>query len=194
MVELSQRERSVRRFLMDSVVGSRADRRLVAIQIGRPPRSDSKVVSVCHLGLPVVIEIPPLLDDGTPFPTRYWLTCPLAVKRVSRVEAKGGVKAMDARSEHDPAFGARLREAHLRYAAQRDSDLPATVRPRPTGGVAGSRKGVKCLHAHYADHRAGNDNPAGEWTASRVEPLDCRLPCVLSSPEGPAANPDWRAR
>ena len=55
--------------------------------------------------------------------------------------------------------------------------------------MAGSRKGVKCLHAHYADHRAGNDNPVGEWTAPRVEPLDCQLPCVLSSPRGPGGQP-----
>lgn len=178
---------------MDAAVGSPADRRVIAVQIGRPPRSDSRVLSACHLGLPVVAEMPPLLDDGTPFPTRYWLTCPLAVKRVSRVEAGGGVKAMDARSERDPAFGGRLDAAHVRYAARRDADLPATARHRPSGGVAGSRKGVKCLHAHYADHRAGNDNPVGEWVAPSVEPLDCELPCVLSSPEGPAANPDWRA-
>lgn len=177
---------------MDPAIDSPADRRVVALQIGRPPRSDSRVVSVCHLGLPVVIEIPPLLDDGTPFPTRYWLTCPLAVKRVSRIESEGGVKAMDARSERDPVFGARLQAAHLRYATQRDSEVPGTARHRPTGGVAGSRKGVKCLHAHFADHRAGNDNPVGEWAAPRVEPLDCELPCILRSPEGPVANPDWR--
>ena len=35
--------------------------------------------SRCHLGLPVVVRVPPILDDGTPFPTHYWLTCPLAV-------------------------------------------------------------------------------------------------------------------
>ena len=192
MVELSQRERSVRRFLMDPVAESPADRRVVALQIGRPPRSDSRVVSACHLGLPVVVEIPPLLEDGTPFPTRYWLTCPLAVKRVSRIESQGGVKEMDALSERDPAFGARLQAAHLRYATHRDSDLPDTARHRPTGGVAGSRKGVKCLHAHYADHRAGNDNPVGERTAPGVEPLDCEFPCVLRTSEDPVANPDWR--
>lgn len=194
MVELSQWERSVLGILMASEFEHQRDRRVVAVQIGRPPRSDSKVLSTCHLGLPVVVETRPILDDGTPFPTRYWLTCPLAVKRVSRIEAEGGVKEMDARSERDAPFAERLEAAHLRYAAQRDSDLPPTARHRPTGGVAGSRKGVKCLHAHYADHRAGNDNPVGEWAAPRVEPLDCELPCVIFPPEGPVANPDWRAR
>ncbi|MCY3563146.1 MAG: DUF501 domain-containing protein [bacterium] len=190
-MEVSQRERPARRLLMDPVAEP-ADRRVVAIQIGRAPRSDSRVVSVCHLGLPVVVEMPPLLEDGTPFPTRYWLTCPLAVKRVSRVESEGGVKAMDARSVRDPAFGARLQAAHRRYATMRDSEVPASARHRPAGGVAGARKGVKCIHAHYADHRSGNDNPVGEWAAPLVEPLDCEVPCVLESPEGPVANPEWR--
>ena len=178
---------------MDRDGGRGEDRRVVALQIGRPPRSDPEYVSVCHLDLPVVVLTPPILEDGTPFPTRFWLTCPLAVKRVSRVESAGGVRKMDARTEHDRDFARRLQAAHLRYAAQRDAALPSEVRHRPSGGVAGSRKGVKCLHAHYADHRAGNDNPVGEWTASRVEPLDCDVPCVLLLPEGPAANPDWRA-
>lgn len=176
-------------------MGSEQDpriRQVVALQIGRPPRSDPKVLSTCHLGLPVVVESPPVLEDGTPFPTLYWLTCPLAVKRVSRLEAAGGVKKMGARSQRDEVFARRLEASHSRYAAQRDAGLPAAVRHRPSGGVAGSRKGVKCLHAHYADHRAGNDNPVGEWTAPRVEPLDCSAPCVLFLSDGPAPNSEWR--
>lgn len=169
-------------------------RQVVALQIGRPPRSDPKVLSTCHLGLPVVVESPPVLEDGTPFPTLYWLTCPLAVKRVSRLEAAGGVKRMDARSARDEEFARRLRASHSRYAARRDAKLPATARHKPSGGVAGSRKGVKCLHAHYADHRSGNDNPVGEWTAPQIEPLDCRVPCVLLLSDRPATNPEWRMR
>lgn len=169
------------------------ERRIVELQIGRPPRSESSVVSECHLGLPVVVRTPPILEDGTPFPTLYWLTCPLAVKRISRIEAAGGVKAMDARSKNDERFARRLEAAHLRYAARRDSDVPPAVHPRPSGGVAGSRGGVKCLHAHYADHRAGNDNPVGDWVAPRIEPLDCAVPCILLLSGGPVWNPDWRA-
>lgn len=179
---------------MDHDHEMRTLRRVVALQIGRPPRSVPQVMSTCHLGLPVAVQTPPLLEDGTPFPTRYWLTCPLAVRRVSRIESAGGVKRMDARSGSDPVFARRLQEAHLRYAARRDADLPPDARHRPSGGVAGSHKGVKCLHAHYADHRAGNDNPVGEWTAARVEPLDCVAPCVVMQPEGPASNPDWTER
>jgi hypothetical protein len=170
------------------------NRQVVALQIGRPPRSDPMVVSTCHLGLPVVVQSPPVLEDGTPFPTLYWLTCPLAVKRVSRIEAEGGVKKMDARSKTDEPFARRLEAAHLRYAAQRDTLLPGSVLHKPSGGVAGSRRGVKCLHAHYADHRVGNDNPVGEWTVPRVEPLDCAVPCVLVHSDGPMNNPAWRVR
>ena len=177
---------------MDCDGGPHRIRRVVAVQIGRSPRSDLRVVSTCHLGLPVTVQTPPILEDGTPFPTRYWLTCPLAVKRVSRVESAGGVKRMDARAGRDDRFADRLQSAHLRYEAERDADLPPGARHRPTGGVAGSRKGVKCLHAHYADHRAGNDNPVGEWVAPRVEPLYCEAPCVLLRAEAPVANPDWR--
>ncbi|HEX9761700.1 MAG TPA: DUF501 domain-containing protein, partial [Acidimicrobiia bacterium] len=52
------------------------DLQVVEIQIGRPVRAPARVVSRCHLGLPVVIQVPPHLDDGTPFPTLFWLTCP----------------------------------------------------------------------------------------------------------------------
>ena len=74
------------------------DREVVAAQIGRPLRAAANVVSRCHLGLPVVVQVPPLLDDGTPFPTLYWLSCPLAAKRVGRVESVGGVKTMERRA------------------------------------------------------------------------------------------------
>lgn len=165
-----------------------ADADIVAAQIGRPLRAESAVVSRCPLGLPTVVRVPPLLDDGTPFPTRYWLTCPLAVRRVGRIEGAGGVRIMDERAGADPRFGERLAAAHERYAAERDAALPPGAHPRPSGGVAGSRAGVKCLHAHVADHVAGNDNPVGEAVAAELGVLECTDPCV--TPEGP--NPAWR--
>jgi len=36
------------------------------------------------------------------------------------------------------------------------------------GGVGGTRVGVKCLHAHYAWHLAGGDDPVGRWVAARL--------------------------
>lgn len=168
------------------------DERLrVAIQIGRPSRSDIEVVSRCHLFLPVAVQVPPVLDDGTPFPTLYWLSCPLAVRRISRLESGGGVKAMDRRAARVPEFGAALEAAHARYARKRDSLLSADAEHTPSGGVAGVARGVKCLHAHYADTRAGNPNPVGELVSPWVEPLDCPLPCVIERDGRPVENPHW---
>lgn len=163
------------------------DRQVIEIQIGRPMRAESEVVSRCHLGLPVVIQVPPFLDDGTPFPTLYWLTCPLASKRVGRIESTGGVKQMEAKAESEPEFGQALEAAHRAYEAERDGLLPDVEGPKPSGGVGGARAGVKCLHAHYAHTRAGGENPVGELVADSVEPLDCETACVVDA----AWNPAW---
>ena len=168
------------------------DRSVVAAQIEREPRSVVDVVVRCPLELPVVIKVPPHLDDGTPFPTTYWLTCPLATRRIGRLEADGGVKKAESRIEQDPAFAAEFRSAMERYERERDAMIPGgSTDPRPSGGVGGSRRGVKCLHAHYADHVAGNKNPVGADTARRVGPLDCTTACVASQAGDVARNPDW---
>lgn len=166
------------------------DRDVVEVQIGRPSRAVCEVVSRCHLGLPVVIKVPPLLDDGTPFPTLYWLTCPLATARVGRLEGAGGVKRMETKAESDPGFDAALRAAHGSYAAERDALVPEGSDPVPTGGVGGTSLGVKCLHAHYAHTLAGGKNPVGELVASWIGPLDCRVRCVVDG----KPNPDWESR
>ncbi len=168
------------------------DREVVEAQLGRPLRSQADVVVRCHLGVPVVTRVPPLLDDGTPFPTRYWLTCPLAVRRISRLEAGGAVAEMDRRAVRDPAFGDALESAHVAYAAERDAALADAAGPVPSGGVGGARAGVKCLHAHYAHHAVGGPNPVGAWTAPQIEPLDCTVPCVIEDDTGAHANPAWR--
>ena len=62
-----------------------------------------------------------------------------------------------------------IADAHRRYAAERDALVPAAhTGPRPSGGVAGTRVGVKCLHAHYAWFLAGGDDPIGRWVASEL--------------------------
>lgn len=163
------------------------DRTVIEVQIGRPMRADSEVVARCHLGLPVVVRVPPRLNDGTPFPTLYWLTCPLAATRIGRLEGAGGVKRMERRVEVDPEFGAALDAAQRSYEEERDSLLPEDDLPRPSGGVGGAKPGVKCLHAHFAHTMAGGDNPVGDLVRSWIEPLDCEVRCV----EGDEMNPGW---
>ena len=97
-------------------------------------------------------------------PTRYWLVGKEARWAVDRLEAAGGV----AQAEQAVSPEA-LRRAHERYAAERDSAIPESwPGPRPSGGVGGTRRGVKCLHAHYAWYLVGGDDPVGAWVAERL--------------------------
>jgi hypothetical protein len=148
-------------------VDADADRAAVAALLGRDPQGDFDVVVRDEAGAPVVIRNAPLLDDGRPMPTRYWLVGPREIAAVSRLESAGGVRRAEAAI---PA--ARIADAHRRYALERDSALralaPAHCGPRPTGGVGGTRVGVKCLHAHYAWYLAGGDDPVGRWVAEEL--------------------------
>nr|NIR34720.1 DUF501 domain-containing protein [Actinomycetota bacterium]NIS28700.1 DUF501 domain-containing protein [Actinomycetota bacterium]NIT94101.1 DUF501 domain-containing protein [Actinomycetota bacterium]NIU17728.1 DUF501 domain-containing protein [Actinomycetota bacterium]NIU64166.1 DUF501 domain-containing protein [Actinomycetota bacterium] len=133
---------------------SAADRQRVEELLGRPAGGAFEVVVRDEAGDPVVVRNAPFLDDGTPMPTRYWLVGEEVRRTVGRLESEGGVRRAEAAV--DPA---ELDAAHRRYAAERDAAVPAGhTGPRPTGGVGGTRRGVKCLHAHYAWYLAGGDD------------------------------------
>src|SRR3954467_10681530 len=132
--------------------------------LGREPRGRFDVVVRNAAGEPVVIRNEPLLEDGTPMPTRFWLVDADLGDQVARLESVGGVRQAEAAVE-----ASELPAAHERYATERDSALPAGhTGPRPAGGVGGTRRGVKCLHAHYAWYLAGGDDPVGRWVAERL--------------------------
>jgi hypothetical protein len=136
----------------------------VARLLGRDPQCAFEVVARDEADGPVVIRNDPVLDDGTPMPTRYWLVGRREVVAVSRLETTGGVRR--AESEIDAG---ELAAAHDRYAAERDAALPTDWSGhRPSGGVGGTRRGVKCLHAHYAWYLAGGDDPVGRWVARQL--------------------------
>jgi uncharacterized protein len=133
--------------------------------LGREPRAEFDVVVRGGDGRPVVIRNAPLLHDGTPMPTRYWLVDPALALAVSRLEAESGVRRAEAAV--DPA---ELTATHATYAAERDAVLGAGHEGlRPHGGVGGTRTGVKCLHAHYAHHLAGGDDPVGRWVEEQLD-------------------------
>lgn len=141
-----------------------ADRRSVAQLLGREPRGEFSVVVRDEHGAPVVIRNEPLLDDGTPMPTRYWLVDPVLNRCIGRLEAAGGVRL--AESDVDPTL---LADAHERYRTERQAALPeGWSGPVPFGGVGGTRRGVKCLHTHYAWFLAGGDDPVGRWVHDRL--------------------------
>ena len=127
--------------------------------LGRAPRGGFDVVVRDGGGGPVVIRNAPLLDDGTPMPTRYYLVGREEVRAVGRLESTGAVR----RAEEEVGLEA-IAAAHDRYRVERDAAIAEDWSgPRPSGGVGGTRRGVKCLHAHYAHHLAGGDDPVGRW-------------------------------
>jgi hypothetical protein len=136
----------------------------VAACLGRRPESRWEVAARDDAGRPTVIRNEPFLGDGTPMPTRYWLIDPTLLRRIGTLESAGGVRAAEA--DVDPGA---LAAAHARYAAERDAEIPpGHVGPRPSGGVGGTRVGVKCLHTHYAWYLAGGDDPVGAWVDDRL--------------------------
>jgi hypothetical protein len=136
----------------------------VAGFLGRIPNGNFSVVVRRRDGQPAVIANDPLLLDGKPMPTRYWLVDPEIRSLVGRLESEGGVR----RAEAEVEAGA-LRRAHARYAEERDALIPPDWQgPRPHGGVGGTRNGVKCLHAHVAWWLAGGDDPVGQWVTEQV--------------------------
>jgi len=141
-----------------------ADVEAVATLLGRRPAGAFTVAVRDRHRRPVVIENAPFLEDGRPMPTRYWLVDEALRDAVSRLEAEGGVR--QAQEAVDPE---ELAAAHARYAAERDRLVPSGHSgPRPSGGVGGTRRGVKCLHAHLAWTLAGGDDPVGRWVAERL--------------------------
>ena len=143
---------------------SPGDREAVAALLGRRPMGAFTVVARHADGSPLVIRNAPLLADGTPMPTRYWLVGEPERADVGRLEAAGGVVRAAAAVD-----AGELAAAHDRYAAERDAALPAGhTGPRPFGGVGGTRRGVKCLHAHYAWLLAGGDDPVGRWVREQL--------------------------
>src|SRR5256885_15766304 len=128
--------------------------------LGRPPRGRWKVARRCACGLPQVIETESHLDDGTPFPTLWWLTCRSLSRAVGRLEAGGWMAAFNERLAANPALAEALRAATQAYPARRD----AAAGPRPARRPGGRRTvggRTPCPPAHPAPQRLAGDNPAG---------------------------------
>jgi uncharacterized protein len=148
---------------------------VVAAQLGRPPRGLRGVAHRCPCGLPDVVETAPRLEDGSPFPTLYYLTCPRAAAALSRLESAGMMREMEQRLAADPELRAAQRAAHRDYLARRDAAAAAAgLAPLPPGtqSAGGLPDRVKCLHALAAHELAvPGANPlgrealdaAGEW-------------------------------
>lgn len=149
-------------------MADRADIDAVAELLGRAPQADFEVVVRDERGGPRVIRNAPLLDDGTPMPTRYWLVGADDRSIIGRLESTGAIDVAEAEIDE-----AELDRAHAAYAAERDAAIPdGHDGPVPYGGVGGTRRGIKCFHAHWAWYLAGGDDPVGRWIEDRLRSAD----------------------
>jgi hypothetical protein len=158
---------------------------VVADQLGRPPRATRRVAHSCSCGLPDVVETSPRLDDGTPFPTVFYLTCPRARSAVGRLEASGLMREMTARLESDPELASSYRAAHEDYLARRDAITPLGT----DVSAGGMPRRVKCLHVLVAHSLAAGPgvNPLGDEALALLNDWGADGPCVRQPSAGDAA-------
>jgi hypothetical protein len=140
------------------------DEEIVERQLGRRPRAFRRVAVRCPFGRPAVTEQAPFDEDGRPFPTQFWLTCPKLVAAVSRLEAAGGVERFTAAARDDDALAASLAAAQAEQRA---------LRPELDAGIGGSTRpgSLKCLHAHAAFALARPGYELGEKVLAELPSL-----------------------
>lgn len=122
------------------------DLEAVAKQLGRTPRGVVEISYRCPDGAPGVVMTTPKLEDGTPFPTLYYLTDPRLTAEASRLEVAHVMKWMTSRLETDPELQTDYLKAHEYYLNKRNAmaDLGTDF----SGGGMPDR--VKCLHVLIA--------------------------------------------
>ncbi len=152
--------------MADKYPAGRASVQEIADLLGREPQGDARVVLRYRSnGCAVVLENYPLFYDGTPMPTLYWLVDRELIRRVSRLESEGTIKLMRGTVDQDS-----LAASHRAYEAARDSLLPPDYSGvRPHGGVGGTNRGIKCLHAHLAWYLMGWDDPVGNIVTDMID-------------------------
>jgi hypothetical protein len=130
----------------------------------------------CDCGLPDVVETSPRLQDGTPFPTLYYLTCPRLASRIGTLESSGLMREMTARLDEDPDLAVRYGVAAQDYVRRRDAHgvLPGV----PAQGGMPVR--VKCLHVLVAHSLAVGKgiNPFGDEALAQLPDWAAQGPCV----------------
>ncbi|TQM38835.1 hypothetical protein FB388_6080 [Pseudonocardia cypriaca] len=153
-----------------------ADVEAVTAQLGRTPRAVREVAHRCPCGLPAVVKTSPRLEDGTPFPTLYYLTCSRLNSRIGGLEAAGRMREMTERLAEDPELAAAYRRAHESYLAERDA-----IEPLGTDVSAGGMPGrVKCLHVCVAHALAAGPgvNSFGDEALAEIGEWWRAGPCV----------------
>ena len=155
------------------------DKAVVAEQLGRTPRGMRAVAARCPSGHPAVVQTSPRLEDGTPFPTLYYLTCPRATAAASRLESAGRMRDWQEELGTDPELAAGYRAAHESYLATRDARdvLPTRM------SAGGMPDRVKCLHALAGHALAAGPgvNPIGDRAVEEMGQWWTAGPCAQPS-------------
>lgn len=149
----------------------------ISRQISRPARGVIGIGARCVCGAPVVVVTSPRLEDGTPFPTLYYLTHPEATKEASRLEAAGKMPEYLERLHSDSEAMDLYRQAHESFIHSREQiEVVDEIRGISAGGMP---ERVKCLHALIAHSLSVGPgvNPVGDWayedSAWKVEVCSC---------------------
>ena len=166
------------------------DKKIVEVQIDRTLRSDVIVSSRCHFNFPTAIKVPPNLNDGTPFPTTYWLTCPMYNKKIGSLESEGLIAQLDNEILINPKLKTAWSNRQASYQQERDDSLDQSNQHVPTGGVGGATKSIKCLHSHTADEISTGKNPVGKIVLESIGLYNCEKPCIDEN--NYQMNPEWK--
>ncbi len=120
----------------------------------------------------------PRLDDGTPFPTSFYLTCPRAASMIGTLEASGLMREMTDRLGEDEELAESYRRAHEAYLAAR-TEIGEV--PEIAGVSAGGMPDrVKCLHVLAGQSLAQGRgiNPLGDEVLDKLGAWWTSGPCV----------------
>ena len=144
------------------------DIRIVSRQLRRPARGVIGIAARCVCGAPTVVATAPRLDDGTPFPTIYYLSHPAATAAVSTLEADGVMAEFSDILAADAGLREQYTKAHLAYLS--DRDMIGAVDEIDGISAGGMPTRVKCLHALAAHALAAGPgvNPIGDLTLQRA--------------------------
>ena len=120
----------------------------VSKQLGRPVRDIVAIAARCACGNPIVVQTKPRLEDGTPFPTLYYLTLPAATSAVSTLEAEGLMTKLQDQLAQEEDLAKNYQSAHLSYLSDRaELGLVEEIEGISVGGMPTR---VKCLHSLVA--------------------------------------------
>jgi len=157
---------------------SQSDLDCIGRQLQRQPRDVHAIAYRCPCGNPAVVETPPRLADGTPFPTFYYATCAKLTSAISTLENGGLMSDMNDRLKKDPELAGAYAAAHEDYLAARAA-LGVDV-PEVDGISAGGMPDrVKCLHSLVAHSLAAGPevNPLGDEALAKLPKWWSYAPC-----------------